>query len=180
MAEPASATRAFDEAMVRAVFARFDDRAAFFADPEGTWIDRPHYRIVPQGLEMHTREEVLAWFGAMFDAVPDLRMAVEDVVVAGAPGRERITVRWHVTGTHSGAPWMGIEPSGRAIELRGMDLIDVEDGRVAGNCVYFDLLAFSRQVGMLPREGALADRLLTGAFNLLTTARAKLRARSRG
>ena len=31
----------FDEATVREVFGRFNDRDAFFADPEGTWVERP-------------------------------------------------------------------------------------------------------------------------------------------
>jgi steroid delta-isomerase-like uncharacterized protein len=164
--------------LVRALFARFNDREAFFADPEATWIDRPHYRIFAQDLEMNTREEVIAWFRGFFDAVPDLHMEVEDVVVGGEPGRERVTVRWHITGTFSGKPYMGIEPTGRPIDLRGMDLIQVEDGRVAGNNVYYDQLSFARQIGMLPEEGSIPDRLMTGAFNLVTRRRAKVRERS--
>ena len=56
----------------------------------------------------------MAWFQGFFDAMPDLHMEVEDVAVAGEPGRERVTVRWRITGTFSGAPYMGIEPTGRA------------------------------------------------------------------
>jgi steroid delta-isomerase-like uncharacterized protein len=179
MAETDTAAIVLDEATVRALFARFNDREAFFADPEGTWIDRPHYRVFAQNLEMHSREEVVAWFRGFFDAVPDLHMEVEDVAVAGEAGRERVTVRWRITGTFSGTPYMGIEPTGRAVDLRGMDLISIEDGRVAGNNVYYDQLAFARQIGMLPAEGSLGDRLMTGAFNLATKGRATVRARSR-
>jgi steroid delta-isomerase-like uncharacterized protein len=167
-----------DEARVRALFARFNDRELFFADPEATWTDRPHYRVFAQDLEMNTREDVVAWFRSFFDAMPDLRMEVEDVVVAGEPGHERVTVRWHITGTFSGAPYMGIEPTGRPVDLRGMDLIHIEDGRVAGNNIYYDQLAFARQIGMLPSEGSLGDRLMTGAFNLVTKGREMVRARS--
>ena len=179
MAETDTAAIVVDEATVRTLFARFNNREAFFADPEGTWIDRPHYRVFAQNLEMHSREEVVAWFRGFFDAVPDLHMEVEDVAVAGEPGRERVTVRWRITGTFSGAPYMGIEPTGRPVDMRGMDLIDVEDGRVAGNNVYYDQLAFARQIGMLPGEGSLADRLMSGAFNLITKVRATVRERSR-
>jgi predicted ester cyclase len=178
MAETDTPTRVVDEDLVRALFARFNDREAFFADPEGTWIDRPHYRVFAQDLEMNTREDVVAWFRSFFDAMPDLHMEVEDVVVAGEPGRERLAVRWRITGTFSGAPYMGIAPTGRPIDLCGMDLIDVEDGRVAGNNIYYDQLAFARQIGMLPSEGSLGDRLMTGAFNLVTRARDRVRARS--
>src|SRR3954468_19145532 len=119
-----------DEAAVRALFAQFNDRQAFFAEPAGTWIERPHYRVFAQNREMGTRDEVVSWFGELFDAVPDLHMEVEDVAIAGEPGRERVTVRWHLTGTFSGGPYMGIEPTGRPLDLRGMDLIDVQNGRV--------------------------------------------------
>jgi steroid delta-isomerase-like uncharacterized protein len=179
MAETELAATVIDEALIRALFARFNDREAFFADPDGTWVDRPHYRVFAQSLEMHTREEVVAWFRGFFDAVPDLHMDVEDVTIAGEPGRERVTVRWHITGTFSGAPYMGIQPTGRPVDLRGMDLIDVEDGRVAGNNIYYDQLTFARQVGMLPAEGSQGDRLMTGVFNLVTKARAAVRQRSR-
>jgi predicted ester cyclase len=122
---------------------------------------------------------VVAWFRAFFDAVPDLHMEVEDVAVAGEPGRERVTVRWHITGTFSGAPYLGIQPTGRPLDLRGMDLISIEDGRVAGNNIYYDQLTFARQIGMLPAEGSLGDRLMTGAFNLVTKGRTKVLERSR-
>jgi steroid delta-isomerase-like uncharacterized protein len=178
MAEADAATRIVDEATVRALFARFNDREVFFADPAATWTDRPHYRVFAQNLEMNTRAEVVAWFRGFFDAVPDLQMEVDDVVVAGEPGRERVTVRWRVTGTFSGAPYMGIEPTGRPIDMRGMDLIQIEDGRVAGNNIYYDQLVFARQIGMLPSEGSLGDRLMTGAFNLVTKGRDMVRARS--
>jgi hypothetical protein len=59
-----------------------------------------------------------------------------------------------------------------------MDLIHVEDGRIAGNNVYYDQLAFARQIGMLPPEGSFGDRFMTGAFNLVTKARSRLRART--
>ena len=178
MAETDTATRVVDEALVRALFARFNDRQAFFADPQATWIDRPHYRVFAQDLEMNTREDVVAWFRSFFDAMPDLHMEVEEVVVAGDPGSDRVTVRWHVTGTFSGSPYMRVEPTGRSIDMRGMDLIHLEDGRVAGNNIYYDQLAFARQIGMLPSEGSLGDRLMTGAFNLVTRGRTMVRERS--
>jgi steroid delta-isomerase-like uncharacterized protein len=141
-------------------------------------VDSPHYRVFAQGLELNTREEVVAWFRRLFDAVPDLQMDVEDVAIAGRPGRERATVRWHLTGTFSGAPYMGIEPTGRPIDLHGMDLLDIEDGRIAGNNIYYDQLTFARQIGMIPPEGSLGDQLMAGGFNLVMKGRAKFRERS--
>ncbi|MBV9425468.1 MAG: ester cyclase [Solirubrobacterales bacterium] len=178
MPETKAQTKVVDEAKIRDVFARFDSRESFFADPEARWIDRPHYRVFAQNLEMRTRDEVVAWFRGLFDAVPDLHMDVEEVVVAGEPGRERATVRWRITGTFSGSPYMGIEPTGRPVDIRGMDLLSFEDGRVAGNNIYYDQLTFARQIGMLPSEGSVGDKAITGAFNLVTKGRAAIRERS--
>jgi predicted ester cyclase len=180
MADTETAVRPIDEATVRDLFGRFNERAAFFADPDGTWIERPRYRVSAQNLELNSRQEVIAWFRGLFDAVPDLRMEVEDVAIAGQPGRERVTVRWRLTGTFSGAPYLGIEPTGRRLDLHGMDLVDFEGGRVAGNNIYYDQLTFARQIGMLPAEGSAPDRMITAAFNLLTRGRAALRQRSHG
>ena len=171
----AGVLRTVDERVVREMFGRFNDRRAFFTDTEGSWIDRPRYRVIPQNLEMNTRDEVVSFFRGFFDSLPDMTVDVEDVVVAGEPGRERATLRWHLTGTHTGAPFMGIAATGRPVELYGMDLVDFENGRIAGNYIYFDQLGFARQVGMLPPEGSRRDRLLTAAFNLTVRARRLLR-----
>jgi ketosteroid isomerase-like protein len=178
MPETKAPTTVTDEAKIRALFARFSSRESFFEDPEGTWIDRPHYRVFAQNVEMHTRDEVVAWFRSLFDAVPDLRVDVEEVVIAGEPGHERATVRWRLTGTFSGAPYMGIEPPGRPMDLRGIDLLTFEDGRVAGNNVYFDQLAFAREIGMLPSEGSIGDKLMLNTFNLAIKGRAAIRERT--
>lgn len=106
-------------------------------------------------------------------------MEVEDVAVAGEAGSERVAVRWHFTGTFSGEPWVGIEPTGRPVDMRGMDLLEFQDGRIAGNCAYFDQLSFARQIGMLPAKGSISDRIMLGAFNLVTKARRRLNGGSR-
>jgi len=62
---------------------------------------------------------------AFLQAVPDLRIEVEDAVAEG----ESVVVRWRVTGTHRG-DGLGIPPSGRAVDARGMSWFHVRDGRL--------------------------------------------------
>jgi len=171
-------TPVIDEATVREMFGRFNDREAFFADNEGTWIDRPRYRIYAQDREMNTRAEVVAWFRAFFESFPDLSVEVEDVIVSGETGRERAVVRWILRGTFTGEPYMGVAAPGCPIELRGMDLLDFEGDRIAGNSVYFDQLSFARQIGMLPPEGSVRDRLITRGFNAVAHLRRRIRRRT--
>ena len=47
-------------------------------------------------------------------------------------------IQWRATGTFRGAPFQGIEPTGRRIEVRGCDCIEVEDGKITRNTAYYD------------------------------------------
>jgi hypothetical protein len=44
--------------------------------------------------------------------------------------------------------------------LRGCDVVEIRDGLVVDNTVYWDGAAFARQVGLLPPQGSLADRAM--------------------
>ena len=74
-------------------------------------------------------------------------------------------------GHFTGAPFMDIEPTGRRVDIRGVDLLEIEDGQIVSNAAYYDGAAFARQVGMLPSEGSGADRAMKGAFNAVTRLR---------
>ena len=43
-----------------------------------------------------------------------------------------------------------------------------EAGQLKSNTIYIDGLAFARQIGLLPREGSVADRLIEASFNART------------
>ncbi|MEM1103227.1 MAG: ester cyclase [Pseudomonadota bacterium] len=59
--------------------------------------------------------DVLRW---LREAVPDLSMRVDQYVV----DPPYIADRWTMTGTHTGAPLMGVPASGRAFRISGMDV----------------------------------------------------------
>ena len=75
-----------------------------------------------------------AFFTQTFAAMPDMRFEVLDVVAA----RNQAAVRWRATGTFCGGPFEGIEPTGARIELEGIDLLTVEDGKIQHNDAYYD------------------------------------------
>ena len=45
---------------------------------------------------------------------------------------------------------MGIEPTGKRVEMRGLDLLEVEDGKIVSNTAFYDGIELARQIGMLP------------------------------
>lgn len=116
-----------------------------------------------------------AYFESLFAAVPDLRMRV----VALAENGDDVFVHWHMTGTHSGAPFEGVQPTGRALAIDGMDHFVVRNGTIATNFVVFDQMQFARQLGLLPADGSRADRATKAAFNAKTRLLARVRSRRR-
>jgi steroid delta-isomerase-like uncharacterized protein len=66
---------------------------------------------------------------------------------------------WTFAGTHT-EPFLlpdGTElpPTGKRVEIRGMELVQVRDGKVVVNTLYYDNLAVADQLGVVP-EGAAA------------------------
>lgn len=114
---------------------------------------------------------VRAFFVELFDAFPDVRMQVEHIV----EDEGHAVVQWHATGTFTGRPFQGIHATGRSVELRGCDVMRIEDGLLRYNTIYYDGLGFARQVGMVPRQGTAADKAMTVAFNAGTDMRSRLR-----
>ena len=111
--------------------------------------------------------EVKSYFQDLFAAVPDAEMTVQRVVADDT----RAVVEWRLRGTFSGAPYVGIEPTGRHLELRGADVLEIESQKIKSNTVYFDTTEFARQIGMMPPQDSGAERAMVGAFNAVTKVR---------
>ena len=76
-----------------------------------------------------------------------------------------------LSGTFSGGPLMGIDPTGRRIELRGLDWLEVEGEKVVRNTAFADGAALARGMGLLPPQGSAAEKAMFSAFNAFTKAR---------
>jgi steroid delta-isomerase-like uncharacterized protein len=118
------------------------------------------------------KQQVREFFTEFFAAVPDLVFEIESVMGVD----ETIAVgQWKMRGTFNGGPFQGIESTGRIIEIRGIDVMEFEDGLLRYNTIYYDGLSFARQVGLLPAAGSRGDRAMLSAFNAATKTKARLR-----
>jgi len=122
--------------------------------------------VVPLGI-MRGRVEAMAFERGVVEAIPDLEVITERIVADTL----RVAAEWRVRGTFTGAPFQGIDPTGRSIELRGFDLFEVEDGQIKRNTAYYDGASFARAVGMLPPQDSGAEKAMTSAFNIATKLR---------
>lgn len=63
---------------------------------------------------------------------------------------DRVVAEWAVDGRHSGSI-LGVEATGRALQLRGMSLLEVRQGRIRSVTDYVDRAGLETQLGLRPR-----------------------------
>jgi predicted ester cyclase len=112
-------------------------------------------------------EEILGFWDGLFAAVPDLTATMQ----AAAEQDGTVFVRWTLTGTHTGAEWAGIAPTGAHLDLDGIDHVTVSEGRITSDFVVFDQLQVARQLGLAPAEGSRRDVALRRGRGILTRLR---------
>jgi steroid delta-isomerase-like uncharacterized protein len=122
--------------------------------------------FVPVGA-FRGHDAVRGFFREMFAAFPDFEMAVDRIVADDSSA----VVQWHLSGTFSGGPFLGIRPTGRRIDVRGVDVMEIADGLIQHNTIYYDGASFARQIGLLPAQGSRGDQLLISAFNVASRLR---------
>jgi steroid delta-isomerase-like uncharacterized protein len=87
------------------------------------------------------REGVKRFFEMFRDAFPDVTVAIDDLVAEG----DQVAVATTFTGTHEGE-LMGIAPTGRRVSVTGIDIVRVEDGRIAEHRGLTDVVGLMRQL----------------------------------
>lgn len=103
-----------------------------------------HYPGMPPiNVEMHRQ------FGlASFDAFPDLKRPVEDLVAEG----DKVVARWTSTGTNQGS-WMGIPPTGKSAVTSGITIFRIKDGKIVEEWIESDVIGLMTQLGAIPSPG---------------------------
>ena len=120
------------------------------------------------------RGEIREFFAELFAALPDCEFVTDRVTTTGSLA----AVEWRMRGNFTGAPLTGIEPTGRWIDHRGCDLMELnDDGLIERNTVYQDGIELLRSVGMMPPMDSVGERGMKQAFNLATKARRALQDR---
>jgi steroid delta-isomerase-like uncharacterized protein len=88
-------------------------------------------------------------------AFPDARYVVESFVEDG----DRFADEWTFTGTNTGPLRLPdgteIPGTGKPVQIKGMELVEVRDGKIVVDNLYYDFMAAVAQLGLVP-EGATA------------------------
>ena len=117
--------------------------------------------------EFRGRLAIRRFFDELLAAFPDFDIAVDRIVGDDSAA----VVQWHAAGTFSGGKFQGIEPTGKHVQIRGVDVMEFAEGRYVHNTIYYDGASFARQIGMLPRAGSGAEKATLFGFNASTRLR---------
>jgi steroid delta-isomerase-like uncharacterized protein len=86
-----------------------------------------------------------AWRGhakLLIDAIPDVRLTIEDAFGAD----DRVAVRLRVTGTHRGE-FLGIPPTGNHVDYQSSEIYRFRHGLIAEEWICSDTLTLLTQIG---------------------------------
>jgi steroid delta-isomerase-like uncharacterized protein len=92
-------------------------------------------------------EQVRAHIAKIFETWPDIRFETRRLYARDGV----VTQEWTATATHCSTMRRGelvVEPTGKSIEWRGVDVIPFENGLVKRKDVYSDSVSILRQIGV--------------------------------
>jgi steroid delta-isomerase-like uncharacterized protein len=100
------------------------------------------YGWAPQMLDVAGYKETM---GALLAAFPDSRFPVADVIAED----DTVAVRHNFQGTHQ-EPFQGVPASGRQVDIGGIAIFRLEDGKAAELWLNADFLGLLQQIGAIP------------------------------
>lgn len=104
--------------------------------------------------EVHSRDAFQAYMDEIRAGFPDIHLSFEEVT----SNDDIVMAEFQITGTHE-AEFQGLPPTGRSVEIWGIDKLRIEDGTITEYYTYYDTqdipdqlgLTFPEVVGQLPK-----------------------------
>jgi steroid delta-isomerase-like uncharacterized protein len=96
-------------------------------------------------------EGVKQLLSSLHSAFPDYHVDVEDMVAE----EDKVVARLSTSGTHQGE-FMGIAPTGNRVEVSGIEILRIAEGKIVELWANFDDLGRMRQLGAIPEPGQQA------------------------
>lgn len=83
-------------------------------------------RVAPGKVGEDVRGEEQRWWEQARAAFPDMAFTVNLVIESD----DLVVSNWTVTGTHTGAPFYDVAPSGKPVTIDGTAILRLRDGRI--------------------------------------------------
>ena len=94
------------------------------------------------GGEIHGPEGVRQFYTTLQAAFPDIHFTIEDQIDSG----DKVVTRWTCRGTHKGK-FQGMSPTGKQINVTGIDIDRIANGKVVECWPIMDELGMMQQLG---------------------------------
>ncbi len=101
--------------------------------------------VAHAGKRTESRAEDLESAKGWRSAMPDVNVTVEQMVAEG----DLVAVRWIGRGTNTGTG-NGLQATGKKLEIEGMTIFRIEDGKIVEEWNSIDELGLYRQLGAIP------------------------------
>lgn len=123
------------------------DQAALFYAPDylGLDVSQPAPQRGPDGL----RRTMVAYFSAF----PDIQFTQDKLVIQG----NEAALAWTARATHGGH-LLNIPPTGRPIQVKGVSLLTIANGKIKEASYIWDVAGLLRNIGLLPELPAAPDK----------------------
>jgi steroid delta-isomerase-like uncharacterized protein len=106
------------------------------------------------------RPAVREYLTGTWSMFPDLLFTLPEPPLLALEG-PRAAQAWRMSGTMLGPdPWAGFAPTGKRMELDGIDSYEFRNGLVAHYRGLYDLSECARQLGLAPARGSRPERTL--------------------
>ena len=120
MSENLALLGAYSDAMTRG-----DEQAVFeYWSPD--FVSHVTRRVNPDLVGSDVRSEEIRWWASARAAFPDMTFSVDLLI----EHEDLVVSNWTLRGTHTGAAFYGVEPSGAPVEINGTAILRMANGKV--------------------------------------------------
>ena len=95
-------------------------------------------------------DDLKAEFKEFFAGFPDIKMTPDFMFAEG----DKVAVHYIMTGTNSGSMGPNMPATGKTINIEGIDLLQIKDGKATDRWGFGDDMKMMTQLGMMPPPGA--------------------------
>jgi steroid delta-isomerase-like uncharacterized protein len=120
-------------------------------------------------MELYAEDAVQRMHDGIFEGVDEIRVRLARDLVAFPDAKyvvdsffaegDRFADEWTFTGTNTGPfrlpDGTEVPATGKPVEIKGMEFVEVHDGKIVVDNLYYDFMASVVQLGLVP-EGAAA------------------------
>lgn len=105
----------------------------------------PHFQLHFPGFPTLDREGFKMMIAGFHAGFPDLQVTFQEQIAEG----DRVTNRLTMRGTHRGA-FQGIPPTGKSVTVNGINIMRMENGKIAEIWGALDVMGLMQQIGAVP------------------------------